>query len=58
MYFGSPSILYFQWINKFQAGPPPPPPGHLSGICDFVLEKRQMPQGWGRAFMQNPQGGA
>ena len=40
------------WLSQFQASPPLPP-GHLSGICHFVLEKLQMPHGGAQKYSAN-----
>ena len=47
-----PNLLRYGSVNS-QRDHPPPPPGHLSGICHFVLEKLQMPHGGAQKYSAN-----
>ena len=45
-----PNLLRYGSVNSQGDHPPP---GHLSGICHFVLEKLQMPHGGAQKYSAN-----
>ena len=55
--FNGNSFFFFHYgsVNSKRAHPPPPPPppGHLWDICNFVLEKLQMPNGRAQKYSAN-----
>ena len=54
--FNGNSLFFFimaQSIPSVPILPPPPPPGHLWDICNFVLEKLQMPNGRAQKYSAN-----